>query len=133
MGIATPFGPTSEAKDPANKQLYRGSRPGSYDDVTFTNRVWLRRAGQAHGYALYNEEDVHDNIAVLNASAPNLSGPDPWGRTSERFDEEGVNRILTSMMLLPRLMQPNIATHIGGALGCGAFHNDPDLMANLQA
>ena len=70
------------------------------------------------GYAFMPEAQVVRNASIITAAAPDLPG-------GEQLDEAGLQRMIVNIFVTPKCHNPAITTLILGALGCGAFGNDP--------
>lgn len=117
-GDTYPFGPATLSS--RNRQRNR------YADVLYTEILVARRASQREGYRLLDDSECLRNMSLVSAAAPNI-------KKGEVFDDRLMLNAMTSIMVAPRLKNPDVETLVLGAWGCGAFGNDPRRMARLFA
>src|SRR5579872_3134925 len=92
------------------------------DTVTLTCNVTIMRDSE-NNYELLKSKE-RQNISVISAAAQNLK--------TEEFNEACVRNTLMNMYYAINDRLPEADTLILGAWGCGAFGNDPKVMATIM-
>lgn len=103
-------------------------QPGRYSDVLWTPDVTVARLGEKDGFELLPREQ-QATVSLVAAAAPNLRFADP--RNPEVFIKELMYTAVQTILLAPRVKQPEISVLVLGAWGCGAFGGDPDQICEL--
>lgn len=99
--------------------------PFKPDTVLVTpNLTIMRDSDNDYKFMSRNEQRV---VSVVSAAAQDLRID-----SGEEFDEACVRRTLKNMYCAISDKIPNADTLILGAWGCGAFYNDPQIMASIM-
>jgi len=112
-----PFGPGT-ARSP--------SEPGKYCDVLWTPGCVIARAGEERGFALLPPE-AQVSTSLVAAAAPNLKFAVP----PDLHDRTLMYNAAKTILIAPRMMEPEVSTIVLGAWGCGAFGGDPQEISQL--
>lgn len=112
-----PFGPGTASSS---------SSPGKYCDVLWTPRCVLARLGEEGGFDLLRA-DRQASVGLVAAAAPNLAFANPPDLHDRNLMENAVKTIL----IAPRLMDPEVSTIVLGAWGCGAFGGNASEICSL--
>lgn len=106
-------------------QLYSSLKSVPYpfeeDTVLITPNVEIMR--NSDNYDLLSTKN-RVTVSVVSAAAPNLR--------HDRFDEGRIKRALINMYISVNKHLPRTDTLVLGAWGCGAFRNDPCVMAKIM-
>mmetsp|Transcript_65867 Transcript_65867/g.122931 ORF Transcript_65867/g.122931 Transcript_65867/m.122931 type:complete len:430 (+) Transcript_65867:68-1357(+) len=112
---AYPFGPTT---------CTVVTEPNRYMDVLYTPGLIVCRAGLDDKFA-FLPKAKQLKVDLVSAAAPNLN----FG--TDVFDPELVRCEMESILVAPKLQQPQTNTLVLGAWGCGAFGCDPSQIGDL--
>jgi len=102
-----PFGPGT-AKS--------ATEPGKYCDVLWTPNCVIARAGDERGFTMLPPE-AQASVSLVAAAAPNLRFANP----PDLHDKSLMYNAVKSILIAPRMMEPEVTTIVLGAWGCGAF------------
>lgn len=101
--------------------LHKIQYPYAPDAVLITPDIEIRR--NSGTYNLLPNNDIH-KVNVASVAAPNLN--------YEHFDQNCVIRTLENMYCAIKNHLPHTDTLILGAWGCGAYKNDPKVIAHIM-
>lgn len=102
--------------------------PFANDDIIYTPDVTVFKTDTLHP-ELMDEKDWYQ-LDVITAAAPDLSTcPESISRSSDFIKNLGVLHIMRGSRIMDVALSQGVDTIIVGAFGCGAFSNDPNIVA----
>mmetsp|Transcript_32973 Transcript_32973/g.73353 ORF Transcript_32973/g.73353 Transcript_32973/m.73353 type:complete len:407 (-) Transcript_32973:83-1303(-) len=110
-----PFGPTT---------CTVAAEPNRYMDVLYTPGLIIARSGLDDKFA-FLPKAKQLKADLVSAAAPNLNF------AKDLFEPELVRCAIESIIVAPKLQQPQTSALVLGAWGCGAFGCDPSQIGDL--